>query len=214
MRTYAVLACAAVTAFFVTTANAGTIDTIDATSGQANTFFVPAPGQELDSPYYRGDPDSAGTTRGADWGWSHNPVTGFTTATLSISAYDVDYSSGERDAVYLGSSTGPGSVFLGFLQGSDNSFSFTSFDVSSYVSILNAGAGVWLAINTGNTIDPTGSTGWIVSLAKSVITTDGTDPGNPNPGTSPTPLPGAAFLMGTVLASGAGFGAWRRRRKA
>ena len=30
----------------------------------------------------------------------------------------------------------------------------------------------------------------------------------------PTPIPGAAFLMGSVLAGGAGFGAWRRRRKA
>jgi fibro-slime domain-containing protein/LPXTG-motif cell wall-anchored protein len=29
----------------------------------------------------------------------------------------------------------------------------------------------------------------------------------------PTPLPPAALLMGTVLAGGAGFGAWRRRRK-
>jgi hypothetical protein len=29
-----------------------------------------------------------------------------------------------------------------------------------------------------------------------------------------TPVPGAAFLMGSVLAIGGGFGAWRRRRKA
>jgi hypothetical protein len=28
-----------------------------------------------------------------------------------------------------------------------------------------------------------------------------------------TPLPGAAWLFGTVLASGAGFGAWRRRKR-
>jgi hypothetical protein len=30
---------------------------------------------------------------------------------------------------------------------------------------------------------------------------------------NPTPIPGAAFLMGSVLAGGAGFSAWRRRRK-
>jgi hypothetical protein len=28
-----------------------------------------------------------------------------------------------------------------------------------------------------------------------------------------TPIPGAVFLMGSVLAAGAGFGAWRRKRK-
>jgi hypothetical protein len=38
----------------------------------------------------------------------------------------------------------------------------------------------------------------------------GPDPG-PEPGQ--TPIPGAAFLMGSVLAGGAGFGAWRRRRR-
>jgi len=31
---------------------------------------------------------------------------------------------------------------------------------------------------------------------------------------APTPLPGAALLLGSVLAGGTGFGAWRRRRKA
>jgi hypothetical protein len=35
--------------------------------------------------------------------------------------------------------------------------------------------------------------------------------GGPNP--PGTPIPGAAFLMGSVLAGGAGFGAWRRRRR-
>jgi hypothetical protein len=35
----------------------------------------------------------------------------------------------------------------------------------------------------------------------------------PNPGPGETPIPGAAFLMGSVLAGGAGFGAWRRRRR-
>ena len=35
----------------------------------------------------------------------------------------------------------------------------------------------------------------------------------PNPGPGETPIPGAAFLMGSVLAGGAGFGAWKRRRK-
>ena len=38
--------------------------------------------------------------------------------------------------------------------------------------------------------------------------------GCPEPGPlGPVPLPGAAWLFGTVLASGAGFGAWRRRKR-
>jgi LPXTG-motif cell wall-anchored protein len=32
-------------------------------------------------------------------------------------------------------------------------------------------------------------------------------------GPGETPIPGAAFLMGSVLAGGAGFGFWKRRRK-
>ncbi len=36
----------------------------------------------------------------------------------------------------------------------------------------------------------------------------------PNGGGGEVPLPGAIWLMGTVLAGGAGFGAWRRRRQA
>ncbi len=31
---------------------------------------------------------------------------------------------------------------------------------------------------------------------------------------STTPLPAAVWMMGSVLAGGAGFGAWRKRRKA
>ena len=36
----------------------------------------------------------------------------------------------------------------------------------------------------------------------------------PNGGGGEVPLPGAVWLMGTVLAGGAGVGAWRRRRRA
>lgn len=34
-----------------------------------------------------------------------------------------------------------------------------------------------------------------------------------DPPIASTPIPGAAFLMGSVLAAGVGFGAWRRKRK-
>jgi hypothetical protein len=198
-------------------AKAATVDTIDATSGQVNTFFVPALGQELTSPFYRGFPNSSdGTINGVapstahDWGWKHNPVVGFTTATLNISAFDVDFASGERDAIYIGSNTGPGPTFLGFLQGTNNAFSFAAFDVTAYPALLAAGLEVWIAINTGNQLDPTGTDGWLVSLSKSVVTTDGAFPGNPNPGV--VPLPGALPLFATGLGALALLG-WRRKRK-
>lgn len=37
-------------------------------------------------------------------------------------------------------------------------------------------------------------------------------PPGPAPGPAPTPLPGALWLFGTVLAGGAGFGHWRKKR--
>lgn len=65
------------------------------------------------------------------------------------------------------------------------------------------------------------------SLFRSVILRSGTNafefaglqascdgPGCRSDAPGPTPIPGAVFLMGSVLAGGAGFGAWRRRRKA
>jgi len=201
-------------------AMAGTVDTIDATSGQANTYFVPALGQELNSPYYRGYPNSsAGTNLGVppsttdDWGWKHNPVVLYTTATLNISAYDVDFGSGERDAIYIGSNTGPTLIRLGYLSGANNAFSFTAFDVSGYPLLLAAGLKVWMAINTGNQIDPAGTDGWLVSLSKSVLTTDGSNPGNPNPTSTTTPLPAALPLFATGLGA-LGLIGWRRKRKA
>jgi hypothetical protein len=150
---------------------------------------------------------------GDDWGWQHNPVVGYTTATLNVSAYDVDFSSGERDAIYIGSNTGPGAFFLGYLTGTNNAFSFTSFDVSSpaYAAMLAAGLEVWIAINTGSQLDPTGTDGWLVSLSKSVLTTDGASPGDPNPGT--TPVPAALPLFATGLGA-MGLLGWRRKKKA
>jgi hypothetical protein len=184
---------------------AATVDTIDATSGQANTYFVPTLGQELDAPYYR---DASG-----DWGWTHNAVVGFTTATLNISAFDVDYTSGERDAIYIGTdNTG---IFLGYLTGTDNAFSFASFDVTAYGTQLAAGLQVFMDISCASTCvggpDQNGTTGWLVSLSKSVLTTDGASPGNPNPGE--TPLPAALPLFATGL-GGLGLLGWRRKKKA
>ena len=186
---------------------AAATDTIDATSGQLNTYFVPTLGQELSSPYYR--------NASGDWGWTHNPLSGFTTATLNISAYDVDFSQGERDAIYIGTdNTG---TFLGYLTGTNNAFSFASFDVTSYATEIAAGLQIFMDISCANSCPggatTGGSTGWLVSLSKSVLTTNGADPGNPNPGgPGTTPVPAALPLFASGL-GGMGLLAWRRKKK-
>ena len=59
------------------------IDVVQAPTG----YFVPTDAQKLSSPYYR--------WAGDDWGWQHNAITDtITSASLSISAFDVDDGSG------------------------------------------------------------------------------------------------------------------------
>jgi hypothetical protein len=177
-------------------ANAAT-DTIDATSGQTGTFFVPSLGQELDSPYYRG--------AGEDWGWTHNGIAaGFTSAELNISAYDVDEPA-ELDVIEAYDAGTSSWISLGSLTGANNAFSFTAFDIYNAAGgILQddivAGLEVRMLIDQNNG-------GWLVSLGKSVITTNGGNPGNPNPGT--VPLPAGAWLM---IAGIGGLAAMRRKK--
>lgn len=189
-------------------AHAATVDTIDASSGQAGTYFVPSAGQETDNPYYRGF--------GEDWGWQHNAIaSGFTSAKLNISAYDVDEApctwNGpcELDVIEAYDSATSSWIALGSLSGDDNAFSFTEFDIyaaagGDLVDDIIAGLQVRILIDQNL---PT--QGWYVSLAKSVITTDGGNPGNPNPGA--VPLPAGAWLMLTAMG---GIAAMRRRKKA
>ncbi len=189
-------------------ASAATVDTIDATSGQAGTYFVPSLGQETISPYYR--------SNGEDWDWQHNAIAaGFTSAKLNISAYDVDEGpvcggfqpNCELDVIQAYDAGTTSWVTLGSLSGDDNAFSFTEFDIyaaagGSLIDDIQAGLQVRMLIDENDT-------GWFVSLAKSVISTDGMGPGNPNPGQ--VPLPAGAWLMLTAVG---GFAAMRRRKKA
>lgn len=198
-----VVGCAALT--LATTATAATVDTIDASSGQAGTFFVPAPDQELYQPYYRWN--------GKDWGWRHNSIAaGFTSARLNISAWDVDEAPcgwtkcevDEIQAFDAGSSTW---VSLGTLSGGNDVFSFTDFDIyaaagGSLIDDISYGLQVRVLIDVNNGA-------WAVSLGNSVITTEGTSPPNPNPGV--VPLPAGVWLLLTGIG---GLGVLRRRGKA
>ncbi|MFK7752282.1 MAG: VPLPA-CTERM sorting domain-containing protein [Sedimentitalea sp.] len=195
-------AASAVMAFAGFAANAASVDTVEAGTG----FFTPVGGFETSSPYYRGEGDN--------WGWTHGAIAaGFTSAALNISAYDVDaapcgLTSCEVNNIEAYDAATDSWLLLGALEGASDVFSFTEFDIYGYdagVLIDDIVAGLQLRID----IDVLGA-GWLVSLSKSVITTDGADPGNPNPGTNPIPLPAAGWLM---IAGIGGLAAVRRRRK-
>ena len=184
---------------------AATVDTIDATSGQAGTYFVPTVGQEFQNPYRRG--------AGQDWGWMHNAIaSGFTSAKLNVSAFDVDespcgISNCEVDNIEAYDAATNTWYLLGSLTGDNNAFSFTEFDLLSVAGGIledDIVAGLKVRMDIDSTND-----GWLVSLGKSVITTDGGNPGNPNPGA--VPLPAGAWLLLTAVG---GIAAMRRRKKA
>ena len=123
-----------------------------------------------------------------------------TSATLLISAFDVDQRSGEVDNIYAwlnGTKT-----LLGYLNGADDIWAFTTFNLDKDIwsADLVAGLKVWIEIDADDD-------GWAVTLAKSVVTIDGGTPPPPNPGGVPD---GGATLM---LLGGAlvGLGALRRK---
>ncbi|MFW2543379.1 VPLPA-CTERM sorting domain-containing protein [Primorskyibacter sp. 2E107] len=182
---------------------AAVINTVDAGTGQAGTYFVPTLGQQTSSPYYRGSTE--------DWGWTHGAIgSPFTTASLNISAYDVDetpcgFTVCEDDVIEAYDALSGSWITLGSLAGANNAFSFSSFD------LVSAGGGALLddiaaGLSVRMNIDVL-SGGWLVSLSKSVLTTDGAGPGNPNPGQ--VPLPAAGWML---IAGLGGLVAARRRK--
>jgi hypothetical protein len=124
-------------------------------------YFVIYDAYKYLSPYYRGSDD--------DWGWVHNGLAGlgFTSIVLDISAFDVDFDSGELDMIEI--FDGFSWVGFGDLEGSDDIWGFTSFDLTGYAwaeAQVNTGLQVRVDIDTE-------AEGWLVTLGRAALSVDG-----------------------------------------
>lgn len=171
-------------------AHAGIVDTIQYNSD----YFVDTDANKLTSPYYRGE--------NQDWGWTHNAIAGsFASATLNISAYDVDASSGEIDKIWA--KDNGNWTLIGNLSGQNDQWSYSTFTLGSqFYDDMATGLEVKIDIDYG-------SDRWKVVLSKSVIATDGALLPTPVPAV-PEPETYAMMLAGLGLIGGI---ARRRKQK-
>ena len=163
--------------------------------GLGTTYWAPDEANKDSDPYYR--------WQGDDWSWQFSPVADtINSASVSVSAFDVDANSGEIDEIYGWSNDSSSWELLGSLAGAGDIWSFTTFDLaSSWFDEINAGLQLKIAIDTlGDN--------WAVSLAKSSLITNGGALPSPNPST--VPVPAAVWLFGSALA---GLGFFSKRRK-
>lgn len=167
--------------------------TVDVVQTPTN-YFVPTDGQKTNDPYYR--------YYNEDWGWSHNAIAGsFTSASLNISAYDVDWSNssgGEWDIIRAKNNSGTW-VELGHLDGNNNIWAYTIFalDLANFGLAINSGLEVEIDIDSTHN-----SNFWAVTLAKSTLSLDGGQGPGPEPGPVPEPL--TMLLLGLGLTGIAG----------
>lgn len=174
-------------------------DTIQYSSG----YFVDVDANKTTSPYYR--------WYNEDWGWTHNAISAtFSTATLNISAFDVDYALGERDEVFAWNNSGV-KTSLGFLAGSNNTWAFTEFtlDLTYFNTAIAGGLDVWIDIDSTNPYASYGFGDFGITLAKSTLCLDGPCDMDPKPPVIPEPS--TYLLLGSGIA---GLAFWRRRQQA
>lgn len=176
--------------------SASSVDIQDYSKQTATTYFVDSDANKYSSPYYRWHND--------DWGWVHGGIASAAsaiTATLNISAFDIDWRSGEVDNIYA-YDNGVKTI-IGTLSGQNDQWSYSTFTLgSNFYDDIVSGLQVFLDIDSTHNSDI-----WAVTLAKSAISIDGGQIPDPTP-SSVVPEPGTMLLMGIGL----GWGALARRK--